>query len=225
MRPMRTLYHLWLSPESRVIRFLLTTKEVEFELRIEKTWERRSEFLALNPAGTVPVLVEADGAVIAGHNAVAEYVDEAYPEPPMIGTGALARAEVRRLVGWFGRKFGEEVTANLVDEKIMKRFLGLGQPNSSAIRAGQVNIHHHLDYIGWLCERRNWLAGDAFSLADITAAAHLSAVDYLGDVPWNEHGAARDWYARVKSRPAFRPLLADAIPGCPPPKHYADLDF
>lgn len=225
MRPMRTLYHLWLSPESRVVRFLLATKELEFELRIEKTWERRSEFLALNPAGTVPVLVEADGAVIAGHNAVAEYVDEAYPEPPMIGTGALARAEVRRLVGWFGRKFGEEVTANLVDEKIMKRFLGLGQPNSSAIRAGQVNIHHHLDYIGWLCERRNWLAGDAFSLADITAAAHLSAVDYLGDVPWNEHGAARDWYARVKSRPAFRPLLADAIPGCPPPKHYADLDF
>jgi len=222
---MRTLYHLWLSPESRAIRFLLATKEQEFELRIEKTWERRGDFLALNPAGTVPVLVESDGTVIAGQCAVAEYVEEAYPEPPMIGDGPVARAEVRRLVDWFDRKFGSEVTANLVDEKIMKRFLGLGQPNSSAIRAGQINIHHHLDYIGWLCERRNWLAGDAFSLADIAAAAHLSTVDYLGDVPWNDHEAARDWYARVKSRPAFRPLLADAIPGCPPPKHYADLDF
>ena len=222
---MRILYHLWLSPESRTIRLLLASKELEFEMRIEKTWERRAGFLAINPAGTVPVLVEAGGAVIAGPSAVAEYVDEVYPEPPMIGAEPAARAEVRRLVDWFGRKFGSEVTANLVDETIMKRFLGLGQPSSSAIRAGQVNIHHHLDYIGWLCERRKWLAGDAFSLADIAAAAHLSAVDYLGDVPWNDHEAARDWYARVKSRPAFRPLLADAIPGCPPPKHYADLDF
>ncbi len=222
---MRVLYHLWLSAECRMIRLLLATKEVEFELRIEKIWERRPEFLAINPAGTVPVLVEADGTVVAGRSAVVEYIDEVYPEPPMIGTDPAGRAEVRRLVDWFGWKFGAEVTANLVDEKIMKRFLGLGQPSSSAIRAGQVNIHHHLDYIGWLCERRNWLAGDAFSLADIAAAAHISAVDYLGDVPWDDHDAARDWYARVKSRPAFRPLLADAIPGCPPPVHYANLDF
>ncbi|UCH72775.1 MAG: glutathione S-transferase family protein [Rhodospirillales bacterium] len=222
---MRILYHLWLSPPCRMIRLLLATKEVAFETRIEKIWERRSEFLTLNPAGTVPVLVEADGTVIAGHRAVAEYIDEAYPDPPMIGTDPVGRAEVRRLVDWFDRKFGEEVTTNLVDEKIMKRFLRLGQPNSSAIRAGQINIRHHLEYIGWLCERRNWLAGDAFSMADIAAAAHLSAVDYVGDVPWNDHEAAREWYARVKSRPAFRPLLADAIPGCPPPKHYADLDF
>lgn len=222
---MRVLHHLWLSPECRKIRILLATKELEFEMRIEKTWERRPAFLAMNPAGTVPVLVEPDGATVAGPNAVTEYIEEVYPDPPMIGAEPAARAEVRRLVDWFDGKFGREVTENLVDEKIMKRFLGMGQPSSSAIRAGNANVHHHLDYIGWLCERRKWLAGDEFSLADITAAAHLSAVDYLDDVPWNEHEPARDWYARVKSRPAFRPLLADAIPGCPPPRHYADLDF
>lgn len=222
---MRVLHHLWLSPECRKIRILLATKGLEFEMRIEKVWERRPEFLAINPAGTVPVLVEPDGSVVAGNAAVTEFIDEVYPDPPMIGTVPVARAEVRRLVDWFDGKFGREVTANLVDEKIMKRFLGMGQPNSAAIRAGQTNIHHHLDYIGWLCERRKWLAGDEFSLADIAAAAHLSAVDYLDDVPWNSHEPAREWYARVKSRPAFRPLLADAIPGCPPPKHYADLDF
>ena len=74
----------------------------------------------------------------------------------------------------------------------------------------------------WDC---NWLAGDDFSLADIAAAAHISCVDYLGDVPWSDYPGAHDWYARVKSRPSFRPLLADHIPGLPPPKHYADLDF
>lgn len=222
---MRTLFHLWLSPQCRKIRLQLSTKALDFEMKVEKVWERRPEFLAMNPAGSVPVLVESDGRVIATHNAIAEYLEEAYPEPSLIGTDPAKRAEVRRLVSWFDEKFGPEVTENLVDEKIMKRFLGLGEPNSSAIRAGQANIHPHLDYIGWLMERRKWLAGDEFSLADITAAAHLSAVDYLGDVPWAEHEAAKDWYMRVKSRPAFRPLLADGIPGCPPPKHYADLDF
>lgn len=225
MPPMRTLFHLWLSPQCRTIRLQLTTKELDFEMKVEKTWERRPEFLAINPAGSVPVLVEPDGRVVATHNAIVEYIEEVYPDPPLIGADPGSRAEVRRLVAWFDEKLGREVTENLVDEKIMKRFLGMGEPNSSAIRAGHANIHHHLEYIGWLMERRNWLAGDEFSLADITAAAHLSAVDYLGDVPWDDHAAAKEWYMKVKSRPAFRPLLADSIPGCPPPKHYADLDF
>jgi len=222
---MRTLFHIWLSPQSRKVRLQLATKGLDFEMKVEKVWERRPEFLAINPAGTVPVLVEPDGTVIASHGAITEFLEEVYPDPPLIGTEPVERAEVRRLVAWFDEKFGAEVTGNLVDEKIMKRFLGMGQPNSSAIRAGHANIHHHLDYIGWLMERRKWLAGEEFSLADIAAAAHLSAVDYLGDVPWDEHEPAKEWYMRVKSRPAFRPLLADSIPGCPPPRHYADLDF
>jgi glutathione S-transferase len=129
------------------------------------------------------------------------------------------------LVGWFDGKFNVEVTQNLVEEKMIKRLLGQGQPNSATIRAGSANLRQHLDYIGWLVERRNYLAGDQFSLADIAAAAHLSAVDYLGDVPWESFESAKEWYARVKSRPSFRPLLADHIPGAAPPKHYADLDF
>ena len=139
--------------------------------------------------------------------------------------GPAARAETRRLVAWFDNKFYEEVTVNLVDEKIMKRFLGLGEPNSAAIRAGNNNIHYHLDYIGYLTERRRWIAGDELTLADIAAASHLSCVDYLGDVPWEDHQPAKDWYARIKSRPSFRSLLGDHIPGAPPPRHYADLDF
>ena len=222
---MRTLYHLWLSPFCRKARIALAEKDLEFELEVEKLWERREDFLALNPAGDLPVLIEDDGTVYADSIAIVEYLDEAYPDPPLIGRSPGARAETRRLAAWFDRKFGGEVTTNLVDEKIMKRFLGLGEPSSAAIRAGSSNIHVHLDYIAYLTEERRWLAGNDFSLADITAAAHLSCVDYLGDVPWDSHGPAKDWYARVKSRPSFRGLLADHIPGCPPPPHYADLDF
>ena len=222
---MRVLYHLWLSAFSRTIRVVLKEKNLEFTLKAEKVWERRPEFLALNPAGDVPVLIEPDGTVLADAGAIAEFLDEVYRDKLLIGINALDRAEVRRLTQWFDGKLNREVTDPLVGEKMMKRFLGLGEPNSAAIRAGKANLGYHLDYITFLVERRRWLAGDHFSLADISAAAHLSALDYLGDVPWDAHDPAKEWYARIKSRPSFRPLLGDHIPGAPPPKHYADLDF
>jgi len=222
---MRLLYHLWLSPFSRKVRLVLGEKKLDADLKVEKVWERREEFLALNPAGAVPVLVEDDGSVLAESGAIVEFLDETHAEPPLLGRSPAMRAETRRLTAWFDLKFYTEVTANLVDEKIMKRFLGLGEPDSGAIRAGNKNIHYHLDYIGYLTERRRWIAGDELSLADLAAAAHLSCVDYLGDVPWDDHPPAKDWYARIKSRPSFRSLLGDHIPGAPPPKHYADLDF
>ena len=222
---MRVLYHLWLSPPCRKVRIVLREKGLDFELKAENTWERREEFLAINPAGEVPVLVEDDGAVIADSAAICEYLEEVAPRPALLPGTAVERAEVRRLVAWFDAKFGAEVSDNLVGEKILKRLLRRGAPDARAIRAGRENIHYHLEYIGWLTERRNWLAGPDLSLADIAAAPHISAVDYLGDVPWDEHLPAKDWYVRIKSRPSFRPILADHIPGEPPPRHYADLDF
>jgi glutathione S-transferase len=222
---MRTLYHLWLSPYSRKVRVVLREKNLECELKVEKVWERRDEFLAINPAGTVPVLIDENGAVICDSTVICEYLEEVYPEIRLLGDDPVERAEIRRLAAWFDQRFAREVTDNLYREKMMKRFLGLGEPNSAAVRAGYANIHYHLDYIAWLAERRRFLAGDRFSLADIVAAAHLSTLDYIGDVPWEKHEGAKQWYARIKSRPSFRPLLADHIPGAPPPRHYADLDF
>ena len=222
---MRMLHHLWLSPFCRKVRIVLLEKKIDFDMKVENTWERSEAFLALNPAGEVPVLVEPDGSVLSGSNVISEFIEEIHPDPPLLGHQPLERAEVRRLVSWFDRKFDREVTDPLVGEKVMKRFLGLGEPNSRTVRAGLANIHQHLDYIAYLMERRKWLAGDHLSLADLAAAAHISVVDYLGDVPWADHEGAKDWYARIKSRPSFRPLLADHIPGIPPPKHYADLDF
>jgi glutathione S-transferase len=222
---MRTLYHVWLHPFSRKVRLVLAEKKLDFELQVEKIWERRTAFLAMNPAGDVPVLVENDGTILSNSQVICEYLEEVYPDVNLIGRDPIQRAETRRLVGWFDVKFSREVTDNLVGEKLMKRFLKLGEPHGPSIRAGHANIHYHLDYIGFLCEKRKWLAGETFTLADIAAAAHLSAIDYIGDVPWEEHHHARDWYARVKSRPAFKPLLEDRIPGFMPSEHYENVDF
>lgn len=213
---MRTLFHLWLHPFSRKVRLVLSEKNLDFNLQIEKVWERRTEFLALNPAGDVPVLIEKDGTTLANSQVICEYLEEVYPEVNLLGKDPVQRSETRRLVSWFDVKFNREVTENIVGEKLMKRVLKLGEPHGPAIRAGHANIHYHLDYIGFLTEKRKWLAGDNFSLADIAAAAHLSSIDYIGDVPWEEHQAAKIWFDKIKERPSFQPLLEDRIPGFSP---------
>ena len=222
---MPSLLHLPLDPFSRKIRIVLGEKKITASLAVEPIWERRHEFLSINPAGTVPVFIEDDGTTISTSQAIAEYLEETSKAPALIFGTALQRAEIRRLCNWFDVKFNTEVTEYLLGEKIMKRFLGLGEPSSETIRAGYANIDTHLGYIEYLAEQRAWLAGENFSLADITAASHISCIDYLGDIAWEDYQQAKQWYARIKSRPSFRPLLQDLIPGTQPPAHYKNLDF
>lgn len=210
---------------------------MEAELVEERHWERRADFLALNPAGTTPVLIEEGVFAVPGAAIIAEYLDETrgmvLGERRLLPEGPAERVEVRRIVHWFNTKFFDEVSHYLVQEKIYKRFMtneqvegfGGAGPDMKAIRAARKNIRYHLRYIGYLMRQRNWLAGDQLSYADLAAAAHLSVCDYLGDVPWEEDMQAKDWYARLKSRPAFRSLLADRLPGMAPAEIYINLDF
>jgi glutathione S-transferase len=228
-----TLFHHPFCPHSRFIRIALGEYGIETRLVEERTWERREGFLALNPAGTTPVLVADGKPAIPGAHVIAEYLDETYgpglAERRLLPQEPGGRIEVRRLSHWFNDKFFEEVSGPLVMERVykvhMKPERGGGAPDSNAIRAARHNIGYHLAYIEWLLRARNWLAGDCLSYADLAAAAHLSLADYLGDVPWNEDAGAKSWYARIKSRPSFRPILADTHPAVPPSPTYADLDF
>ncbi len=218
------LYHVILSPFCRKIRLSLAEKRIECELVEERYWEQSADFLRRNPAGKVPVL-RMDDKTMSESAAICEYIEEKYPEPPLMPKDLDKRYEVRRLVSWFDDKFHNEVTSKLLYERVNKKIMGQGFPDSANVKAGAKAIKFHLDYMDWLLERRRWLAGDRMTLADFAAAAHLSSLDYISDVDWNRSEAVKDWYAKIKSRPAFRSLLADQVPGFPPPKQYADLDF
>jgi glutathione S-transferase len=230
---MLTLYHQSLCPHSRFVRITLGEYGLSPRLVDERPWERRHEFLALNPAGTTPVLVEEGRPPLTHAGIIAEHLDETrgteLGDHRLLPRDPNARIEVRRLSIWFNDKFFTEVSGPLVMERVFKRHMtvsqGGGPPDIEAIRAALANIRYHLAYIGWLVRTRDWLAGTRLSYADLAAAAHLSCVDYLGDVPWNEDESAKNWYARVKSRPSFRPLLMELHAGIAPSKTYADLDF
>ncbi|MFC0245379.1 glutathione S-transferase family protein [Falsochrobactrum ovis] len=230
---MLTLFHHPMSSGSRYVRLILGEYDVEAEMIEERPWSRRKEFLALNPAATLPVLLAERDVPVVGATVIAEYLDETrgalkrnrrlLPESP------IERAEVRRLVDWFLIKFENEVTRHIARERVFKLQMsaefGGSAPDSTAIRAARNNIRQHMKYVDWLAATRDWLGGNYPSYADMAAASAISVLDYLGEIEWNDTRAARDWYMRMKSRPSFRPLLAERVRGLAPVAHYGDLDF
>lgn len=221
---MNRLYHYPLCPFSRKVRLVLAEKKIEVQLTEERFWEKSTEFLRRNPAGQVPILRLGD-EILTESLPICEYLEDMYPEPALIPRSPAERYEMRRLIGWFDDKFNREVTSCLLGERLFRKVQGTGYPDSRALREGLAAAKFHLDYLATLLDQRRWLAGSSMTLADFTAAAHLSCLDYVSDVDWNRSAVVKDWYATIKSRPAFRSILTDQIPGFPQPKHYADLDF
>jgi glutathione S-transferase len=204
---------------------MLAEKKLDALQKLELWWERPKGFLTINPDGTVPVLVEDDGTVLIGVWPIVEYFEETMPEISLLPGPPADRAEARRLLNWFQGKFEREVAGPILREKLFRRLSAEGEPSSSVIRTALSNLNAHLEYLNHLTERRKWLAGSKISLADLHAAASLSVVDFFGDIHWDDAPEAKNWYARMKSRPSFRPLLADTVTGLTPPPHYSDLDF
>ena len=221
---MNRLFHLPLSPFCRKIRLVMAEKRQEVDLVEEPVWKKRLEFLKLNAAGKVPVLI-INGKVLCESTSIFEYLEEIYPSPPLLPSEISKKAEARRLSSWFDDKFHVEVTSNLLYERVYKKISKTGHPDSDLIKEGAKKIKFHLDYMNWLLEKRRWLACDYMTIADFSAAAHLSCLDYINDVDWERSNLVKEWYAKIKSRPSFRSLLADVIPGFIPSTQYAELDF
>lgn len=220
------LYQFPLCPFSRKVRLLLGEKGVAHELVRESPWLRRDEFIDMNPAGQTPVLVEASrGNVLIDSRAICEYFEETIDKAPMIPGTAINRAEVRRLVAWFDDKLYAEVVGPLIEERMRKRLVSRDPPDTRVLREAMKVANAHLDYIDYLLDHRRWLAGPVLSLADLTAAAHLSVADYLGGIDWRGHKQTTEWYAVMKSRPSFRPLLGERMEVIAPPAHYDKVDF
>ena len=202
----------------------MSEKKMLFVLKEEEPWKLSPDVYKLNPAGELPIFV-SDGQVISGQYPICEYLEDISSENRLLPQNPGEKAECRRLMAWFDEKFYREVYRNIAQEKVFKRFSQGLAPDSKILKIGLNNLKFHLEYIDWLSERRNYLGGTEFSLADITAAAHLSVIDDLGDVPWENYRYAKLWYSKIKSRPSFKDILKDSVKGILPAKNYANLDF
>lgn len=219
------LYQFPLCPFSRKVRLLLSEKGIPYELVRENPWERREEFVNLNPMARTPVLRNTERDItLIDSRAICEYFEETIEKSPMINGTATTRAEIRRLVALFDENFFQDVTAPMLHERMMKRLFTRQPPDSRLLRESMKLAHEHLYYMDWLIDNRPWLAGATMSLADLAAAAQISVADYLGGIDWTGHEQTRGWYSVFKSRPSFRPLLSERMDVIQPPEHYADVN-
>jgi len=220
------MFQFPLCPFSRKVRLLLGEKSVGYELVRESPWLRRDEFVDMNPTGQTPVMRDVTaGITLIDSAAICEYFEETIEKAPMISGTAANRAEIRRLVAWFDEKLFGDVVRPLMYERMEKRLVHRASPDAKVLREAMKNAISHLDYIDYLLDHRRWIGGPVLSLADLAAAAHLSVADYLGGIDWRGHESTRNWYAGLKSRPSFRPLLSERMEVISPPEHYDKLDF
>lgn len=220
------LYQFPLCPFSRKVRLLLGEKGVGYTLVRESPWQRRDEFLHVNPAGETPVMRDPDRNItLIDSAAICEYLDETVEKARAITGTAAERAEIRRLVTWFDVHFYRDITGPLMHERMLKRLVHRAAPDAKALREAMKAAVPHLDYIDYLLDHRTWLGGATLSLADFAAAAQISVADYLGGIDWKGHEQAKRWYVALKSRPTFRPLLAERMEVISPPADYEALDI
>lgn len=224
---MRRLFQYPLSGLSRAVRVILAEKQLDYEMVYETPWTPSDELLEHNISGEVPVLIDTNGVVAYGNSTIREYLDEVYPDIPLIGTDYRQRVEARKIADWADNVFYKEVYYPVVHERILKRFVKDAEksPNPDRIRTAGAKLSNYMEYIAWFVDRRNWLAGKEFSIADITTASLISVLDYFGIIQWKKYELVKDWYVRIKSRPSFRSLLHDNLPQIPPAENYKNLDF
>jgi len=222
------LYHFAFDPGSRTARLALGEAKVPFTETPVRPWESGCPVGALNPSGMPPVLQIAEAGrslTLCESAAILGWLEDRSKEPVLMPTEPVDRAETRRLVAWFDRRFTDEVNAVLLHERMEKPLLRLGPPEARALRAGREALKSHLAMMEGLLTTRDALAGRRIGQADIVAAAHLSVLDYFGEVSWAGYPSVKTWYMKLKSRPSFRPLLTDRFPGVQASAWYQDLDF
>lgn len=222
---MQILYHHPICPLSRQVLILMREFAIECSVIKEDYWLKKPDFIKISPSGLLPILELNKDHYIAGYYPIIEYIREVREDFYLMPNDKFQRAETRRLIHWFNEKFYREVSKVLIDEKMIRLLMRLGQPRSDFLRIAKSNLNEHLKYLNTILERNGNLVSDKITCADIALAAQVSTIDYFGEINWDSWHKVKEWYLVIKSRPSFKVILEDRIPGFTPPKDYSNLDF
>ena len=222
---MITLYHYYLCSSSRYIRLILEEHKISYDTQLENYWRPQKDFLKLNPAGHLPVLVNEENFPVVGANACIEYVKDLEVRSKLFADDYKEKAEINRLVHWFDVIFKKEVFEPIIYEKIFSGILDNITPNSENIRAALNNLDFHIQYFNYLLNSKNYFIKDDLTYLDFLAAANFSVLDYLGLLNLKGYENIKEWYFKIKSRPSFKTLLKDQIVGLNPHENYKIIDI
>lgn len=223
---MYRLYHHPICPVSRSVRVLCLEKAIDIDLMVENFWERRDKFIKINPSCSVPFLASSPNILIYGFDPIVEYIEEVFHDKDRYIFGdPMEKAEIRKIIHWVNVKMYEDATKHILNEKIYNFLTTKEFPNASTLKICRTNLSHHLMYLNFLLTKKEWLGGNDFSLADIVASCHISSLDYINEINWDFYKELKDWYVVIKSKPSFRQILRDSIPGFTPSPQYRELDF
>ncbi|MBX9826519.1 MAG: glutathione S-transferase family protein [Xanthobacteraceae bacterium] len=243
---MLELYHDWASFCSIKVRLCLAEKNLPWESRfvdLMRLDQLKPDYLRLNPNAVVPTLVH-DGRAIWESSFINEYLDETFPEVPLVPKDAHARARMRYWV-----KFEDDVLhpvirpasfnlmirkaiAALPKEHVEARLANHPNPSRAAdfkaaagkpadtraVEEATVRIKAAIDRMDqWLAQNK-WLAGEGYSLADVAAAPFIDRLEELNFVGfWEGRPALQDWIARIKARPAYQKAIPETKQRLPKP--------
>jgi glutathione S-transferase len=202
------LYDFAFSPNCRKVRAVAYELGIAFEsihVDLVSGAAKAPAFLAMNPNGRVPVLVD-DDLVLWESTAIMRYLSATNGGTLVPGT-LRGRAEVDRWLAWQLAHLGPAMS-KVAFERIVKKLTGQGTPDEGAIAAGSADFAKLSALLDGALEGRDYLAG-ALSLADFALAAHYSLASLCG-LPLAPFPRVNAWLARVLARESMKRALADA---------------
>lgn len=189
-------------PFCQKVRVVLAEKDLEFEIKpvdLRKGEQKAPEFLKLNPYGKVPVLID-DDIVIYDSTVIDEYLDEEYPNPPLMPEDSAGRARVRLLEDFCDNSFIPPAGAILAELHKPE-----AERDNEKIKKYQADVNRVLARLEVALEGKQYLA-DEFSLADVAFVPRVLILAQLGiELDARLHNVAA-WIARLRERPSVQSL-------------------
>ncbi|HVJ93746.1 MAG TPA: glutathione S-transferase family protein [Labilithrix sp.] len=198
------LYHFQFSSNAR--KALMTAYQLGLSVELvnvdlSKGEQRRPEFLALNPNGKVPVLVD-DDFVLFESQAIMSYFAGKTPGQKIYPTDLRARADVDKWMFWSANHFGTAI-ATLNWERVVKKFLGHGAPDAAQVERGEAMFHTFAKVLDAHLAKRQWVSGSELTLADIAIACPLM-VEVPAALPTADYPNLRQWFLRVQELDSWK---------------------
>lgn len=207
-----TFYDFKMAPSPRRARIILAEKNVPHnvvQIDMMKAEQMGDVYRAINPNATIPALKLDDGTVLTDNAGIAIWLEETYPDPPLMGTTPLEKADIATWQARVESDFGMGVASALrnTNPAMMGRALP-GPYDYEQIPAlaerGLQQIDNFFDRLEVHLDGKDYIAADRLSVADVTGFVFMDFAKIVRKQPVESHLNIARWRGKLSERPAFQ---------------------